>query len=126
MVADGICTSAMLSKLALLVSSGSHESAEMVSPSTSWMLRSYSARLRRWNVRRPGLGARNAFASIRRSRVVISTSSVSPPGRDRPGGGIIPVRNLPIIFSATSGDVEPTVSRSKPASDRLPSLRVSL
>ena len=34
-IADGVCTSAMLSKLALLVSSGSQEPASMLSPSTS-------------------------------------------------------------------------------------------
>jgi hypothetical protein len=42
---------------------------------------------------------------------------VSPAGLGRPGGGIMPVRNLPIIFSAMIGEVAPTVARSNDCSD---------
>ena len=55
-VADGVCTSAMLSKLALFVSSGSQSPALTSSPSRSLIDRSYSARFSRWKVRPPGLG----------------------------------------------------------------------
>jgi len=64
--------------------------------------RSYSARFNRWNVREPGLGRATAERSRFFSSAIASCVSVSPPGRGVPGGGIIPARSLPIIFSAVA------------------------
>ena len=78
-------------------------------------------------MRPPGLGALTAFASINFSSVSARMLSVSPPGRARPGGGIMPARNLPIIFSAVSG-VSGALATLKFCSVKLPAvpLRVSL
>src|SRR5215204_3949800 len=115
----------MLSKLALLVSSGSHLLASTSRVSRSRTDRSYSARLRRWKDRVPGSGFVAAARSTRRSRVSARATRVSPPGRLRPGGGIIPARSFAIIFSAVSG-VEAAAATSKLARTRLPDFCRSL
>ena len=63
-VAESACSSAMLSKLALIESSGSHEPASTVIASRSRTARAYSARFSRWNTRVPGLGRATAAAFI--------------------------------------------------------------
>ena len=65
--------------------------------------RAYSARFRRWNVRRPGFGRGSAAASSCASSDAASASS-GRLGRAlvRRRGGIMPARSLRIIFSATS------------------------
>ena len=65
--------------------------------------RAYSARLRRWNGRRPGFGRSAAARSIRVSIDDANAVSVASSGRFAPAGGIMPARSLRIIFSATSG-----------------------
>jgi len=98
-VGESACTSEMLSKLALFWSSGSQSPAFTCRPSRSRTTRSYSARLSRWNDRVPGL---TGAASMVDSSVSTRASSVSPPGRFDPGGGIISARSLRIIFSVAS------------------------
>ena len=65
------------------------------------MERVYSARLRRWNIRRPGFGCTAAAVSMRVSSATASVFNASASGRRAPGGGIMPVRSLRITFSAT-------------------------
>ena len=60
-MADGSWASAMLSKFALFVSSGSHLPASMSIVSRSRTERSYSARFRRWKVREPGWDTHTHF-----------------------------------------------------------------
>ena len=55
-VGDSACTSAMLSKFALFVSSGRKSPAFTSMPSRSRTTRSYSERFSRWKVRAPGFG----------------------------------------------------------------------
>ena len=118
-VADRVCASAMLSKLALTGSSGSQSPASTSRSSRSWMACAYSARLRRWKGRLPGSGASAAAASRRRSRVSARFSNAAASGRRGPGGGIMPARSLRTIRSATSAcsTASRTSNRSR---DRLP------
>ena len=89
------------------------------------MARSYSARLRRWKVRVPGLGflaaAASMFSSIAATKAVTSSSG----GRLTPGGGIIPALSLRIIFSAT-GAFAVGFAGSNSSRVRLPRNRRSL
>ena len=84
----------MLSKFALLVSSGSQLPASTSSASRSRIARAYSARLSRWNVRAPGFGFAAAAVSIVVSRVVTSASKVAASGRAASGGGMNPALQL--------------------------------
>ena len=117
-VAESAWASAMLSKFALLVSSGRKSAALMLTPSRSCTTRSYSGRLRRWNPRGPGFGVEAAL-SMTFSIVWTSSSSVSPAGRRAPGGGMMSARNLRIIFSDVSR-FEGAASTAKSSSDRFP------
>jgi hypothetical protein len=99
-VGDSAWTSAMLSKLALLVSSGRYAPALTSTASRSRMDASYSARFIRWKVREPGF--RRVPLSTSCSSVSTSASRVSPVGRGMPGGGIISERSLRMTFSVTA------------------------
>jgi hypothetical protein len=101
-VGDSDCASAMLSKFALLVSSGSQSPAFTSRASSSRMARSYSGRFRRWNVRRPGLGDLPAAVSSVVSSALMSATCVAGSGRCAPRGGIMPACSFTMIFSATS------------------------
>ncbi len=118
-VADRVCASAMLSKLALTGSSGSQSPASTSRSSRSRMACAYSARLRRWKGRLPGSGAIAAASSRRRSRISTRFSNAAASGRLGPGGGIMPARSLRTIRSATSAcsTASRTSNRSR---DRLP------
>src|SRR3954471_25059357 len=87
-VGESDCASAMLSKFALLVSSGSQWPASTCRSRRSSIARAYSGRLRRWNVRTPGFGLAVAAVSTLVSSVVVSAAEVAASGRDDPGGGI--------------------------------------
>src|SRR5579862_945300 len=103
-VGEKLCTSAMLSKPLLIVSGGRNALTSTSRSTRSRTDRSYSARLSRWNGRRPGFGCSGARASIFVSSDVTSVVTAAASGRRRTsGGGIIPSRSLWIIFSATSG-----------------------
>ncbi len=54
-----------------------------------------------------------------------SEARVSPCGRSRPGGGIMPARSFVIIRSATAG-VDAAPATSKPSSTRSPECFASL
>jgi hypothetical protein len=84
-VGDSACASAMLSKLALIVSSGSHFAGIDVEVEQVLMARSYSGRFRRWNVRRPGFGFAAAAVSTVVSSAVISARYVASSGLLRTG-----------------------------------------
>ena len=71
----------------------------MSTPSMSLIARPYSARLRRWNGRDPGLGLTSAARSIRDSSATASALICSGSGRRALAGGIMPARSLRIIFS---------------------------
>ena len=116
-VAEGICTSAMLSKLALLVSSGRKVATSMSRPSRSRTAAAYSARLRRWKVLRPGSGSAAAMRSMVFSSSVTIASRSSGSGRGMPAGGIMPARSLRIIFSIV-GRRSAASAMSKPSSTR--------
>ena len=75
----------MLSKFALIVSSGRKSPALISSPKRSRTARAYSARFRRWNVRLPGFGLAAAALSSVASSVSTSARSVSAAGRRRAG-----------------------------------------
>jgi hypothetical protein len=92
----------MLSKLWLIVSGGRNAATSTVMPRRSLIDAAYSARLSRWNVRRPGFGRVTAAASIRVSSAEASAVTTAGSGRSAPAGGIMPARSLRIIFSATS------------------------
>ena len=115
----------MLSKLALLVSRGRYSPASMSRPSRSFTDCVYSARLRRWKVRPPGLGFRRASSSMVFSSVSTRASRVSPAGRGMPGGGIMPARSLRIMRSAVSA-FSAAASTWKPDKVMLPVRRASL
>ncbi len=100
-VGDRICAAAMLSKFAILVSSGRNSPASTSRPSRSRTDCAYSARFRRWNDRRPG-EPDAALASEAASSVAARASSAASEGRRPPAGGIWPARTLRIIFSVTS------------------------
>ena len=125
-VADGICTSAMLSKLALMVSAGRYWLTSMSRPMSVRTAATYSARFRRWNERRPGL---RLSAALRSSVVSSAVASASRAGAssffEAPRGGIIPVRSLRTTFSATSACAS-AFATSKLASDRPPDFERSL
>ena len=89
------------------------------------MARSYSARLRRWKVRAPGLGFLAAAASMVSSIEVTKAVTSSSGGRLTPGGGIIPALSLRIIFSAT-GAFAVGFAGSNSSRVRLPRNRRSL
>ena len=102
-VGESACSSAMLSKFALIVSSGSQLPASTSSPSRSPMARAYSARLRRWNVPAARVRLRRRGGVHRRlERARSAPRSVAGSGRREPGGGIMPACSLRIIFSASS------------------------
>ena len=124
-VAEGICTSAMLSKLALLVSRGRKVPTSMSIPSRSFTAAAYSARLRRWKVLRPGFGSLAAIRSMVSSSCVAISASTSGSGRGIPEGGIIPARSLRIIFSIV-GRREAASAMSKPSRTRFWMRRRSL
>ncbi len=93
--------------------------------SISFTARAYSARLRRWNDRLPGLGAFTAAASRCASKAAAMSAMPAPSGRFAPAGGIMPTRILRIIFSASTTS-SPSFAASKAASDRPPALPRSL
>ena len=124
-VAEGICTSAMLSKLALLVSSGRKVATSMSIPSRSLTAAAYSARLRRWKVLRPGFGSLAAIRSMVVSSSVTIAARSSGSGRGIPEGGIMPARSLRIIFSIV-GRRWAASAMSKPSRTRFWMRRLSL
>ncbi len=124
-IGDSNCTSAILSKLALLVSSGRYRPASISSASSSRIDPSYSAWFRRWKVRLPGIGWSAAAASSSASSASTNANSVSPAGRLAPGGGIIAARSLRTMRSATSA-LSAAASVSKPCKERFPVTRRSL
>ena len=72
-------------------------------PSRSLTDCAYSARLRRWNVRRPGIGTAAALVDLRSSACGRAPASAAGSGRRAAGGGgICPARSLRIIFSVVS------------------------
>jgi hypothetical protein len=124
-VGDSACASAMLSKLALLVSSGSQLPASTSSASRSCTAREYSGRFRRWKVRTPGLGFAAAAASTSDSSVEINVAYVAASGRGASGGGMKPACSFRMTFSAISGFCA-ACETSNAASDNPPALPLSL
>ena len=124
-VGEKFCTSATLSKPRLIVSGGRNAVTSTSMPTRSRTARWYSARLRRWNGRHPGFGFSAAAASILFSSVSMNDWTTAASGRLAFGGGIMPVRSLRIIFSATS-PCSSIVAASKLARVRPPALPRSL
>ena len=124
-VGDSACASAMLSKFALLVSSGSQLPASTSRASRSWTAREYSGRFRRWNVRTPGFGLIADALSTFVSSAPINAAYVAASGRGDAGGGMNPACSLRMTFSATSAFCAPCIT-SNAASDRPPALPLSL
>ena len=89
------------------------------------MEREYSARFRRWKVRRPGFGFASHAASSRDSRTAASVRRLSGVGRRTPTGGIIPARSFRTIRSAITALSEAEVT-SKVSSDMPPLTRRGL
>ena len=91
----------------------------MSRPNSDRMAAAYSARLSRWNTRRPGFGLAAAAASSRRfERRDERHARAHRRLQRRPSCGISPARSLRTIFSPSSGR-SPTFATSKLASVRL-------
>src|SRR5476649_184864 len=108
-----------------MVSGGRNAVTSTSMPSRSFTACWYSERFSRWNGRQPGFGLSAAAASIFVSSDSRNALVVTASGRRAPGGGIMPVRSLRIIFSATSGRCA-IVAASKPASTSSPECIFSL
>ena len=106
-----------------MLSGGRNGVTSTFKSSRSRTARWYSARLSRWKGRDPGSKLPSTAESTRISRSLTSAASAASSGRRAPAGGIIPARNLRIIFSVTSVwllafDTSKSTSESPPALPR--------